>query len=53
MGNGGNIITEPYAPVNLVEDYSQRTPATLGFTWEDGSENGGIPVLDYRINFAV
>lgn len=53
IGNGGTIITEPYAPVDLVEDYDQRTPTTLGFSWQDGADDGGLPILDYRISFAV
>ena len=33
IGNGGTIITIPFKPVNLVEDYTERTPTTLGLAW--------------------
>lgn len=52
-GNGGTIITEPFKPVSLVEVYAQRTPTTLGLAWADGPDDGGLPVLDYRVNIAV
>jgi len=51
-GNGGTIITEPDQPINLAEVYAQRTPTTLGLVWNDGADNGGLPVLDYRVNIA-
>lgn len=53
IGNGGTIITIPFKPINLSEVYAQRTPTTLGLEWQDGSDDGGLPILDYRINFAV
>lgn len=51
-GNGGTIVHQPERPINLVEDYSLRTPTTLGLIWNDGVDNGGLLVLDYRINIA-
>lgn len=33
-GNGGVIITNPDAPVNIVEDISERTLNAVGFNWE-------------------
>jgi hypothetical protein len=30
-----------------------RTYSTIGLTWTAGATNGGTPVLDYRINYAV
>lgn len=33
-GNGAIITTTPDAPINLAEDYSQRTKSTLAITWE-------------------
>jgi len=32
-GNGAIITTTPDAPINLAEDYTQRTKSTLGLTW--------------------
>jgi hypothetical protein len=51
-GNGANLITEPFAPVNLAEVYALRTPTEIGLEWNDGSDNGGLPVLDYRVSYA-
>jgi len=50
--NGGIIVRVPDKPVTLVERYSDRTPTVLGLTWADGVENGGLAVLDYRVNIA-
>lgn len=50
-GNGAVILTDPDTPVLLVEDYSKRTATTLGFSWQDGAENGGSPILDYKISY--
>jgi len=33
-GNGAVITTTPDAPINLIENTSQRTKSTLGLTWE-------------------
>lgn len=33
-GNGAIIVTTPDAPINLAEDYSQRTKSQLAITWE-------------------
>ena len=46
-GNGGIIVRIPDKPIGLAENYADRTPTTLGLTWANGSENGGLVVLDY------
>jgi hypothetical protein len=33
-GNGGIIITNPDAPINFVEDLSERTLNAIGFSWD-------------------
>lgn len=33
-GNGAIIVTTPDQPINLQEDYSQRTKSQLAITWE-------------------
>jgi hypothetical protein len=30
-----------------------RTETTDGLIWTDGVNNGGVPIIDYRINFRV
>jgi hypothetical protein len=39
----------PDKPVELAEYYLDRSASTLGLTWVDGEDPGGLPVLDYRI----
>ena len=48
-GNGAVIITKPDAPINLVEEVSLRTASKLGLQWNSGLEDGGTPIIDYRI----
>jgi hypothetical protein len=48
-GNGAVIIFYPDSPVSLTEDFSDRTISTVGFTWLDGADPGGVPVIDYRV----
>jgi len=50
--NGGIIVRIPDKPTSLAERYSDRTPTALGLTWADGVDNGGLSVLDYRVNIA-
>jgi hypothetical protein len=52
-GRGAIITTTPDAPVNLDENFSQRTKTTLGLIWDQGVENGGDVILDYRISSAI
>jgi hypothetical protein len=51
-GNGAIIITTPNSPINLAEDYSQRTKSTLALSWEQDPFNGGAVIQDYRISIA-
>ena len=52
-GNGAVITTTPDAPINLVENTSQRTKSTLGLTWSEGAFNGGATIIDYRVSMAI
>ena len=45
------ILTNPDSPVSLAETVIARTPTTITFTWNDGTANGGAPVLDYRVTY--
>ena len=49
-GNGAIIYAIPDKPLDLTEDYGQRTATSLGLTWIDGADPGGLPVLDYRVS---
>lgn len=52
IGSGAYIITLPDNPKDLVEDLAQRTPTTLGLSWNAGDSNGGSTINDYRISMA-
>lgn len=51
-GDGAIIITRPDAPINLLEDTSQRTKSTLAVTWEPAAYDGLSAVIDYTISIA-
>lgn len=50
-GNGAVIYTYADSPLDLAEDASKRTASTISFTWEEGAENNGAVVTDYRVSF--
>jgi hypothetical protein len=45
------IITNPDAPVNIVEDITERALNSVAFTWEQGASNGGSVVFDFNIYY--
>jgi len=45
------ILTNPDPPVSLAETVDSRSKTSITFSWQDGEEDGGAPVIDYRINF--
>lgn len=45
------ILRLPDTPVDLAETVSARTENSITFTWSPGAEDGGTPVLDYRISY--
>jgi hypothetical protein len=51
VGNDAIILTNPDAPINVVEIISSRTPTTITIEWEDGAADGGAPVEDYRVTY--
>ena len=46
-GNGAEIITYPDSPIQLAEDFSQRTYNSVTLTWQAGPEDGGSTVISY------
>jgi hypothetical protein len=54
-GNNAVIQLVPEPPINLLNDpFDLNDPTTtsdiqIHFTWEDGLNNGGTPVLDYAV----
>jgi hypothetical protein len=51
VNNGGQILTTPYKPINLVE-YEVTISTSITVQWEPNEEDGGTPVLDYRLWYA-
>ena len=49
-GNGATYTTVPDAPVSIAEDFSERTSTDIGLTWSEGTSNGGLSVIDFRIS---
>ena len=52
-GNGATIFTNPDAPLNLANDAAVTTAAQIGLMWNPGAADGGTPVIDYKISFAL
>ena len=50
-GNGAIILTNPDAPISLIEVYSERQATAIGISWEKGAANGGSPILDYTVSY--
>jgi hypothetical protein len=48
-GNGALILRIPDAPLNLENVASLTDFDTVGLTWDEGVENGGTKVIDYRV----
>lgn len=51
VGGGAFIFRVPDAPVNLANVAGVTMGNQIGISWQEGPENGGLPVLDYRISF--
>lgn len=49
VGNDAVILTNPDAPVNLVEIVASRTPTSISIDWQEGAANGGDTVDGYRV----
>lgn len=51
-GNGAEILRVPDVPTDLVDIPSITSAVQIGFSWQDGSNNGGTPVIDYLVAYA-
>jgi len=51
-GNGALLLRAPDAPV-LIEVPELTTSTEIGFSWTDGTWDGGSPVLDWKIYKSV
>jgi hypothetical protein len=48
-GNGAILVNGPTTPLNFQEERTLTTGYTIGLTWEEGTDNGGTPVVDYAV----
>ena len=51
MGSGAVIQLVPDAPVELINDDITTTDTVIRFTWKEGANNGGSPVIDYTVYY--
>jgi Fibronectin type III domain len=47
------ILTNPDAPINLVNVPSITSATKVGLTWTIGDKDGGSPVIDYTVSKAL
>jgi Fibronectin type III domain len=45
------MYKKPDPPMTITETLAARTLTAIGFSWVQGSQNGGTPVIDYRIYY--
>jgi hypothetical protein len=46
-------MTNPDAPINLIENTNLRTFNELALLWTDGASNNGSPISDYVVSVAI
>jgi hypothetical protein len=51
-GNGAIILTVPTAPL-AANDVARTTNTAITIAWPASQENGGTPILDYSISYAI
>jgi hypothetical protein len=47
------LMTNPDAPVSLIENTNLRTYNTLALVWQDGASPNGDPVFEYVLSIAI
>jgi hypothetical protein len=50
-GNGAVIQLVPEPPINLLNDPTTTSDVVIRFTWDQGLNNGGVPVIDYAVYY--
>lgn len=50
-GTGATISTVPDAPLSLANTPAQTTGEQITFSWAQGIDNGGTPVIDFNIQY--
>lgn len=44
-------MTFPDAPTDLANEAVTTSATVIALTWTEGAENGGSPVIDYRVSY--
>lgn len=52
-GNGATIVRVPDAPVMLANVPAITSATTIGLSWEEGPDDGGLEIQDYIISSAA
>ena len=50
-GSGAVIQSVPDAPISLLNDLTVTNDSRVGFTWENGQNIGGTPIIDYSVHY--
>jgi hypothetical protein len=50
-GNGAVILTNPDSPLNLRDVAIVTAKWQVGLEWDDGAENGGSALIDYKVTY--
>jgi hypothetical protein len=50
-GGGATMVLVPQAPVGLTQNMALTNNQTISFSWSDGTFNGGVPIIDYLIQW--
>lgn len=53
ISNPTVLMTNPEAPINLIENTSLRTFNTLALVWTDGASANGDPISEYVVSVAI
>lgn len=51
--NAAIILTNPDAPLNLQNVASVTSGTQVGLSWTIGVKDGGSPVIDYTVSYAI
>lgn len=51
VGNGAIILTQPDKPIALSDNAAVTSSNQIALTWNEGTDDGGSPVIDYTISY--
>jgi hypothetical protein len=53
IGDGASIWLQPDAPTNLANNEAVTDDIVIGLSWNPGLSDGGTPLIDYRLWYAL